>query len=267
MTTMGDEPASANRTDRLGPIAVGIVRGWDRRDVAVIAAEVDAVGLRAVEMGTKAISRLSGLHGPEASQALATLAVVVDAIEDPPRPRWSFSRSASTHGRTPMPLLVAMIERERDEALRRTMTLREDRRRLVSGDDALEDALTLLGLLDAGAVSVAREVAVDDPTRAQLLRTEVRGRLSERRRDLQLQLLVVRQALATHDLVADGQTALVEALDRARSVTIGAARTAVAARRAVGADPSSDDAARRRGTPLTDVVARLNAVLDVRERG
>ncbi|MGC5796133.1 toxic anion resistance protein [Sphingomonas sp. NFX23] len=266
MTSKGDEPAR-DRIDRLRQIVAGIVRRWDRQDVASIITDVGSVGLRAVENSAKAVARLPGLQSPEASRALAALAVLIEEIEDPPRRRWSLLRSTPTAGRMPIPVLVDVIECERDEALRTTMTLREERRRLESGDDALEDAIALIGLLDAAAVAVAREVAFDDPTRAETLRTEVRAHLSERNRDLQLQLLVLRQALATHDIVADGQTALVAALDRARNITIGAARTAVAARAAVGADALSSDGAGKRRTPLIDVVARLHAILDHRERG
>lgn len=267
MRSDGEEQDSANRVDRLRPIAAAIVRGWARKDMAAIALDVGAVGRLAADAGAKAISRLPGSQGPEASRALATLNALVEEIGDPPRKRWSFRRSLPIRARMPTPVLVDMIERDRDEALRRTMTLREDRRRLEAGVDALREALGLIVLLDAGALAVAREVAIDDPTRAEKLRTEVRMGLSERERDLRLQLVVLRQAMATHDLVADGHTALAEALDRAREITVGAVQTAVAARAAVGADDPSSDRPGTEGRTLADVVARLHAVLDRRERG
>ncbi|TCM07392.1 toxic anion resistance protein TelA [Sphingomonas sp. PP-CC-3G-468] len=161
-----------------------------------------------------------------------------------------------------IPRLAAVIEHERDSAMRRAMTLQRDRLRLEAAGDALEEALAMIPLLEAGAAAVAREVAVEDPVRASMLRTGVGSRLSARRQDLQQQLIVMRQASATLDLVADGQARLVEALDRARNITIGAAHTAVAARRVLGAD-AIPHGGRAGPTPsLNGVVARLNAVVD-----
>ncbi len=260
-----DERTSVDRAGRLRSIASGMVRGWARHDIATITADLTALGRSAVERSTRETARLPTPDAPRDSEALAMLAVIVEAIGDPPRKRWSIFGGASTRRPMPIPDLVAVIERERDAAMRKAMTLRRDRCRLVETDDALEDALTLIGLLDRGAVAVAREVAREDPERATMLRTEVVAVLSERRRDIQLQLLVLRQALATHDLVAEGQTALAEALDRARAVTVGAARTAIAARRVVGTNRIRGADATGNGTPLTDAVARLHAAVDRRE--
>ncbi len=146
------------------------------------------------------------------------------------------------------------------------MTLCEGRRRLEAGIDPLRDALGLIVLLDAGARAVAREVAIDDLPRAEKLRTEVRLALSERERDLRLQLLVLRQALATHDLVSEGHSALAKALDCARDITVGAVQTAIAARGAVGAVVPTSDRTGAEGKSVTDVVANLHAVLDRLER-
>jgi hypothetical protein len=244
-----------------------MVRNWARQDIAAITADVGAVGRSAVEASARETARLGAQDGSEEARRLAMLAGIVDAVCDPPRRRWSFFRSSSARTPTSISDVVAMIERERDAAMRKAMTMRTDRRRLEAADDGLEEALALIGLLDAGAVAVAREVAGDDPTRAAMLRTEVGAMLSARRGDLQLQLLVLRQAVATHDLISDGQTALADALDRARNVTVGAAQTAIAARRAVGVDRLPGTGPAGNGTPLSDAVAELHAAIDRRERG
>ena len=266
MRPEGDEGVPANLGERLRPIAARIVRGWARQDLAAISADVDAVGRSAVETSSREIARLPMQVGGGGSEGLATLGVIIEAIEHPPRKRWTFFQSRSTRETDPIPRLAAVIEHERDAALRRVMTLRRDRLRLEAVDVAFEEALALIGLLEVGAAAVAREVALDHPKRASMLRTEVATALSVRRRDLQEMLIVFRQASATHDLLAEGQTALVDALDRARNIAIGAARTAVAARRAVNPDVLAHDERAGRGTSLDDLVARLQAAVDRRER-
>lgn len=266
MTPQGDERMSTERRNRLRRIASGIVRDWARRDLTAITAEIEAVGRSAVETSAREVARLPTQDGESGSDGLSMLGVVVDAIGRPPRKRWSLFRDRSTTGTMPIPRLAAIIENERDAAMRRVMTLRRDRLRLGTVDGSLEEALDLIALLESGAVAVAREISVTDPTRAVMLRTEVAAALSVRDRDLRLQLIVLRQASATLDLVTDGQTALVDALDRARNITIGAARTAVAARRVIGADVLPSDGRAGRAASLGSVVARLNAAVDRRER-
>lgn len=266
MRPEGDERVPANLDERLRPIAARIVRGWARQDLAAISAEVDAIGRSAVETNSREMARLPMQGGGGGSEGLATLGVIIDAIEHPPRRRWSLFPSRSTRKTDSIPRLAAVIEHERDAAMRRAMSLRRDRLRLEAVDVAFEDALALIGLLEVGAAAVAREVALDHPKRASMLRTEVATALSVRRRDLQQTLIVLRQAAATHDLLAEGQTALVDALDRARNIAIGAVRTAVAARRAVNAHVLADDERAGRATSLDELVARLQAAVDRRER-
>lgn len=243
-----------------------MVRDWARRDLAAITADVEAVGRSAVEASAREVARLPTFDGDGGSDGLAMLRVVVDAIGHAPRKRWSLFPGRSTGGTMPIRRLAAIIESERDGAMRRIMTLRRDRLRLETADASLEEALALIALLEMGSVAVAREISVADPKRAVMLRTEVDATLSARRRDLQLQLVVLRQASATHDLAADGQAALVDALDRARNLTIGAAHAAVAARRVIAADVPARDGPTSRDASLGSVVARLHAAVDRRER-
>ena len=266
MIPRSDERMSTERRDRLRRIASGIVRDWARHDLAAITADIEAVGRSAVETSAREVARLPTQDGDGESEGLTMLGIVVDAIGHPPRKRWSLFPGRSRDGTMPIPRLAALIESERDAAMRRIMTLRSDRLRLEAADESFEDALALIAILEAGAVAVAREVSIADPKRAVMLRTEVGAALSARRRDLQLQLVVLRQASATLDLVADGQTALVDALGRARNLTIGAAHTAIAARRVIGADVLPRGGQAGPAASLGSVVARLHAAVDRRER-
>lgn len=266
MTPHGEGRTTA-RGDRLKSIASGMVREWAWRNVAEITADVGAVGRHAAESGAWEIARLPVQEADGASEGLTELAQLIDALEEPDRRRWSFLRGRFSRKPAAASDICPVLERERDAVLRRLTTLRRDRLRLEAADVSFERALALLGLLESGAAAVAREVAADHPAQAAMLRTEVVEVLSERRRDLQLQLLVLRQALAAHDLVADGQMSLLEALDRARNITIGAVRTSIAARAALGTAAPSNDRAGTGSTPLTDMIARLHAFIDHRDGG
>lgn len=266
MTSGADERDPANRDERLRPIAARIVRGWARQNIAAINADVDAVGRSAVETSSREMARLPTEGGDDRSEGLTALDVIIKAIEHPTSKRWSLFPGRSPRETGSIRRLAAIIEHERDAAMRRAMTLKRDRLRLQAADAAMEEALDLIELLEVGAAAVAREMAPDHPKRASMLRTEVAAALSVRRRDLQQMLIVLRQASATHDLLADGQAALVDALDRARNITIGAARTAVAARRAVNAHHPAHDERAGSAAPLEYLVARLQAAVDRRER-
>lgn len=267
MAPLGDERMTAGRGHRLKAVASSILRDWAWQTIEAIAADVGAVGRSAGEAATREIARLPKHEANMETDGLARLAIVIEAIGQPPPRRWSPFRSRATRGPTQLSDIVAVIECERDALLRRLTTLDRDRLRLEAAHAAYEEALELLDLLETGIAAVSREVAPQAPAQATMLRTEVVEVLTERRCDLGLQLLVLRQAVATHDLVADGQKALAGALDRARKVTVGAAQTAIAARGAAGADPISNDGFGTGSMPLTDAIARLHAVLDHRERG
>lgn len=223
------------RATRLGAVASSLIRQWLRQDEAAVIAAIGAIGRAAVEQSGVELARLDPAASG-GSAALSALDEIAAALEAPlPAPGGWFGRAAAPVAKPSLAELAGLIEAERDAALRRVLTLSTDRARLAAADAALDDAVALAVLVEGLLKSAAREMSGDDPARAASLRGEIALRLSERRRDLLLQQTVVRQALHTIDLLADGQAMLIEALERARTLSVGAVRAAIAARRAVEA--------------------------------
>ncbi|WP_162234239.1 toxic anion resistance protein [Novosphingobium sp. Leaf2] len=153
-----------------------------------------------------------------------------------PRPRrlrfgWgSRPREAATGD---LNVLVESLERESDTVARALIALETDKARLHDAQRGLDDALALIRACHAAVESAARELAIDQPERAHILMEKLAPRLVERERDVLTQLAITGQGVLALQLVADGQEALGQAIDRARNSSVAALRTAMAARRAI----------------------------------
>lgn len=228
------------RAQRLGAVASSLIRQWLGQDEAAVVAAIGAIGRAAVEQSGVELARLDPATsgGSAALSALDDIAAALDAPS--PAPGGWFGRAAPPAAKPSLTELAGLIEAERDAALRQVLMLKTDRARLAAADAALDDAVALAALIEPLLKSAAREIAGDDPARAASLRGEIALRLAERQRDLLMQQTVVRQAMHTIDLLADGQATLIEALERARTLSVGAVRAAIAARRAVQAAGAID---------------------------
>lgn len=285
-------PPSADRQVELRGRARDLVRRWSgENSEAVIAAGIARLGAEDIAHAAAQSQRLSpAASGGGAGAVLEQLRLLVDQLEPPEPPRWSLFARAAAPAIGPRldaiePRLAALLdqlERERDALIRSGIALRGDRQRLRDADARLEEVARLLDLVAKQAEAAAREIAADDPARADLLRQRIGTGVEERRRDVLTQLAVTRQGLLSLDLVADGQDALAGAVERTRHTMAAALRTAVAANRAVAqAQRLAEQAAAldrtvaaRPDTPgrsadraITDAVAQMRAALDAAQNG
>jgi hypothetical protein len=257
-------------SQQIAAIASEIVRRWLRIDPAEIDAEISTIGRTAIERSARELARQSGTVAEVESASLATLDAIVAQLSGEPSPaRGWFGRKPVDTPKPDVAALVRTIEAERDAALRAVLLLQTDRARLAAAAVALDDAVSLIATVERLLLAAAREVAPERPDRAALLRGDVAAGVAVRRRDLMMQQTVLDHAIQAADLAAASHTALVEALDRARTLTVGAVQTAIAARNATGPMPGAGSgAAGTAGAPpsVSEAVARLNAALDRRER-
>lgn len=222
------------------------LRQWLAADDDALLALLSRLGRDEITHAAEQSRRLPQSTTPAAAEAdaiLTRLRTEVEALATPPAPpRQSFADRL--FGRPPLPAptvdsgtlltdLLADLERQRDALLREAITLRGHRERLVAADHRLEEAGQFLRLAEQAIEAAAREIAVDNPPRADLLRTRAGATVQERLRDVLTQLLVTRQGWMTLDILLDGHEALGAAIGRAGQTMMAALRTALAARAAL----------------------------------
>ncbi|KMS56653.1 hypothetical protein V474_14850 [Novosphingobium barchaimii LL02] len=215
-----------------------MLRQWLVGSENDVLAAIETLGRQAIRDASQASGRLerSTSSTTSAQSVLLELQAFAETFEAPaPRRRLWFS--ARVEDKTPDPAnlntLVASLERERDAIARTLIGIEGDRAKLQLADDALDHALQLIRACGLAAESAARELALSKPPQALFLRETVPARLLAREQDLLTQIAVTRQGILALQLVADGQTALAQAIDRARDTSVAALRTALAARQAV----------------------------------
>ncbi|WP_374293711.1 toxic anion resistance protein [Sphingomonas sp.] len=224
------------------------LRQWLAADDDTLLALLGRLGRDEIAHAAEQSRRLPQSTTPAAAEAdaiLTRLRTEVEALATPPAPP-AQSFADRLFGRTspPAPVaesgalltgLLADLERQRDAVLREAITLRGHRERLVSADHRLEEAGQFLRLAEQAVEAAAREIAVDNPPRADLLRTRAGAVVQERLRDVLTQLLVTRQGWMTLDILLDGHQTLGAAIQRAGQTMMAALRTALSARAALAA--------------------------------
>jgi hypothetical protein len=214
-----------------------LLRQWLlRQDDAVLA--IDSLGRVAIRAAAQTAERLvRGAAAAEASngilQELEALAAAYTPVPTRRSPfGWGSKRAAEP---TPSDLnaLVQRLERERDNVMRGLIAIETDKAKVQDAETELEEALALIRACHTAIESAARELSIEQPAQAQFLTEILAPRLFERERDVLTQLAVTRQGGLAIQLVADGQEALGQAIERARETTVAALRTAMAARKAM----------------------------------
>lgn len=218
-----------------------LLRQWLAGSEDDAVAAVEALGREAIRVAGQGAERLErgAAMGASAQDVLRELQALADAfVPPPPPPRrlpfpWRARPAAPAPTSADLNVLVAGLERERDNVEHAAIAIATDMARLQAAEDGLENALALVRGCGAAIESAARELAVDRPDRARFLTGKLAPRLLERERDLLTQLAVTRQGRLALQLVADGQDALGQAIERARETSVAALRTALAARQAI----------------------------------
>ncbi|WP_159981549.1 MULTISPECIES: toxic anion resistance protein [unclassified Novosphingobium] len=232
MTSESKRPPDARAEARL------LLRQWLVRSENDVLAAIDGLGRQAIRDASQASGRLerSTSSTTSAHGVLLELQALAETFEAPaPRRRLWFSARVADKAPDPVSLntLVASLERERDAIARTLIGIEGDGAKLQLADDALDEALQLVRACGLASESAARELALAKPAQAVFLRETVPERLLAREQDLLTQIAVTRQGILALQLVADGQSALAQAIDRARDTSVAAMRTALAARQAV----------------------------------
>ncbi|UYY59283.1 toxic anion resistance protein [Sphingomonas sp. S2-65] len=129
--------------------------------------------------------------------------------------------------------LVESLERERDTAALSLITIESDSKKLHAAAEGLDNVVALIRACAVMVEAAGRELRFDRPDRARFFSETVAARLLARERDVVTQTAVTQQGMLTLQLLLEGQTALAQALGRARDTSIAALRTALATRRAV----------------------------------
>lgn len=250
-------PSLPDRERELQPVARELLRGWMRKDIEALPAEIARLGQGALREAADAAARLTRPGASaEAEQVLQELEALAAALVTPPPARmrwWPMRRRSDPSAGVEQRLidLVGRIDRCRDEMLRLLVNAKTDRARFVENDRALEDVVHLLRALATPINAAAREIRAQNPSRAQRMLENAEARLTERERDLLTQLVITRQGLMTLDLLIANHAVLSAALERARTSTVSALQTAIAARR-VAAD---GQAVARHAEALTQTAA------------
>jgi hypothetical protein len=255
-----DLPALA--PDALADLRAGVrseIRRWLTADGdAAVLARIDAIGAGEIEAAAALAGRTAAaLPEGRATALLDELNRLVNAIHTPPpAPRRLFGappppppverRLADAE-----PALAHLLEElagERDRLAQAALVAERLDARIEASEAELARAAHRLRLLAQAAEAAGRELGSEQPARARFLAGEAAARATERASDVLTQLAVLRQTRLSLHMLAEGQAAMVRAVDRTRHIMVSALRAGVAAARAVG-----------EGARLADRAAALDA--------
>lgn len=200
---------------------------------------IDSLGHSAIRVAAQASERLDRGSGTAIASdgVLRELQALADAYAHPTAQKrrlpFGWGSRPATPVRYDLNALVQSLQREKDSVERVLIAVQTDRRRLQDAEGGLDEALALIRACMTAFEAAGRELSIEKPDSANLLSGTLHPRLIQRERDVLTQIAVTRQGVLTLQLVADGQAALGEAIDRARDTSVTALRTAMAARRAV----------------------------------
>jgi uncharacterized protein YaaN involved in tellurite resistance len=114
-----------------------------------------------------------------------------------------------------------------DELRKDNAAIEQERANLWTLMGALTEYTVLLAQLDAGVESRLAQLEVSDPTRATSFRSDVQFAVRQRRQDILTQLAVAAQGYLAMDMVKQNNVELIKGVERAKTTTLSALRTAV----------------------------------------
>ncbi|MEJ7783691.1 MAG: toxic anion resistance protein [Solirubrobacteraceae bacterium] len=114
-----------------------------------------------------------------------------------------------------------------DELRKDNAAIEQERSNLWTLMGALTEYTVLLAQLDAGVDTRLRTIESSDPQRATSFRSEVQFAVRQRRQDILTQLAVAAQGYLAMDMVKQNNVELIKGVERARTTTLAALRTAV----------------------------------------
>ena len=114
-----------------------------------------------------------------------------------------------------------------DELRKDNAAVEQERQNLWTLMTALSEYAILLGELDAGVERRLTQLESSDPQRATAFRSEVQFAVRQRRQDILTQLAVAAQGYLAMDMIKQNNVELIKGVERARTTTLSALRTAV----------------------------------------
>jgi uncharacterized protein YaaN involved in tellurite resistance len=124
-------------------------------------------------------------------------------------------------------LITKALAAGQDELRKDNAAIEQERANLWELMGSLSEYAVLLGQLDEGVERRLAELDASDPQRATSFRSEVQFAVRQRRQDILTQLAVAAQGYLAMDMVKQNNVELVKGVERARTTTLSALRTAV----------------------------------------
>lgn len=123
--------------------------------------------------------------------------------------------------------MVAALDHGEESLRRDNAAIAEERASLWKTTQRLNEYVLLAGALDRATVELAAELRLTDPGRAKALEDEALFPIRQRRQDLTTQIAVSVQAYLALDVIAKNNVQLIKGVERAKTTTVSALRTAV----------------------------------------
>lgn len=123
--------------------------------------------------------------------------------------------------------ITRALASSQDELRKDNAAIEQERANLWTLMSSLSEYAMLLGRLDAGVEQRVGELELSDPERATSFRADVQFAVRQRRQDILTQLAVAAQGYLAMDMVKKNNVELIKGVERARTTTLSALRTAV----------------------------------------
>ncbi|MFP3466360.1 toxic anion resistance protein [Leifsonia sp. SIMBA_070] len=123
--------------------------------------------------------------------------------------------------------IVGALDHGQEWLRRDNGEIEEERAALWKTTERLNEYVVLAGALDRATVEKAAELRTTDPLRAERLEKEALFPIRQRRQDLTAQIAVSVQAYLALDVIKKNNVELIKGVERAKTTTVSALRTAV----------------------------------------
>lgn len=123
--------------------------------------------------------------------------------------------------------IVAALDHGQEWLARDNAEIEKERASLWKTTERLNEYVVLTAALDKATVDAAADLRMTDPGRATLLEKEALFPIRQRRQDLTTQIAVSVQAYLALDVIKKNNVELIKGVERAKTTTVSALRTAV----------------------------------------
>lgn len=124
-------------------------------------------------------------------------------------------------------LITKSLAAGQDELRKDNAAIEQERANLWTLMGSLTEYAVLLAGVDSGIEARVARLEASDPRRATAMRSEVQFAVRQRRQDILTQLAVAAQGYLAMDMVRQNNSELIKGVERARTTTLSALRTAV----------------------------------------